>query len=190
MNNPNAVQLVFVLDESGSMGHLRNDVIGGFNTTIADQKKIEGAAEVTLITFNSSVDLVLDCVNLQSVEDLTEASYQPGGMTAMNDAIGMAIAKVLKEAPEKASISIFTDGYENSSREYNTAQVKELVKQAEDKGYQVIFLAANIDEVAVGDSFGIAKGATRGFVADAVGLETAYLCASSAHTNYRTGGVQ
>lgn len=190
MNNPNAVQLVFVIDESGSMGALRQDVIGGFNTLIADQKKIEGAAEVTLVTFSNSVNLVLDSVDLRTVEDLTEESYQPGGMTAMNDAIGTALAKVLKDAPEKASISIFTDGYENASREYTTEKVKALVKEAEDKGYQVVFLAANIDEVQVGGSLGFAKGATRGFVADAVGLETAYMCASSAHTLYRTGGVQ
>jgi hypothetical protein len=111
-------------------------------------------------------------------------------MTAMNDAIGIALARVLLQAPDKAIINIFTDGYENSSREYDNAQVKELVKRAEDKGYQVVFLAANIDEVAVGQSFGLSAGATRAFVADAKGMENAYLQASASVTNYRTGGVQ
>lgn len=187
MKNPNAIQIVFVIDESGSMGNLRSDVIGGFNTLIEDQKKVEGVAEVSLYTFNSTVDLVLDCVDIQSVEDLTEALYQPSGMTAMNDAIGMALQKVLNESPEKAIINIFTDGYENSSREYDYAKVKELTKQAEEKGYQIVFLAANIDEQAVGASLGFAKGSTRSFVADAGGLESAYLMAASATTSYRTG---
>jgi len=187
--NGQAVEIVFVIDESGSMGSLRQDVIGGFNTLIADQRKVEGAANVTLFTFSNKVDLVLDSVDLHAVEDLTNDSYQPGGMTAMNDAIGTALAKVLKEAPEKAIINIFTDGEENASREYNYAKVKELTKQAEEKGYQIVFLAANIDEQSVGASLGFAKGATRSFVADAQGLEVAYLCASAATNAYRTGGI-
>lgn len=190
MSNTNAVQIVFVIDESGSMGTLRQDVIGGFNTLIEDQRKVEGAADVTLFTFSNKVDLVLDAVDLQTVEPLTEESYQPGGMTAMNDAIGTALAKVLKEAPDKAIINIFTDGAENASREYDYAKVKELTKQAEERGYQIVFLAANIDEQSVGASLGFAKGATRSFVADAQGLETAYLCASASTQAYRTGGVQ
>lgn len=190
MSNPNAVKIVFVLDESGSMSHLRQDVIGGFNTTIADQKAIEGAADVTLITFNTQVVTRLDGVPLDEVKDLTAFDYSPGGGTAMNDAIGIALSRILAEAPAKAIISIFTDGYENASREYTPAQVKELVKQAEAKGYQVVFLAANINEVAVGASFGFAKGATRAFAANADGLETAYLQASASTMAYRTGGIQ
>lgn len=185
-----AVKIVFVLDESGSMGHLRQDVIGGFNTTIADQKALPGKADVTLITFASTVCTRFESVDLQVVEDLTNDSYSPSGGTAMNDAIGIALARVLADAPEKAIINIFTDGYENASREYSAAQVKDLVKQAEAKGYQVVFLAANIDEVQVAHSFGIAAGATRGFVADAKGMEFAYLQASASTTSYRTGGVQ
>ncbi len=190
MTNPNAVQIVFVIDESGSMASLRQDVIGGFNTLIADQRKVAGVADVTLYTFSNQVNLVLDAVALDQVEDLTEALYQPGGMTAMNDAIGTALAKVLKDNPEKAIINIFTDGYENASREYNAVKVKELVKQAEEKGYQVVFLAANIDEIQVASTFGLAAGATMNFMADAQGMENAYLRASSSTMAYRTGGVQ
>lgn len=186
MTNPNAIQIVFVIDESGSMGSLRKDVIGGFNTLIADQRKVEGAADITLITFNGFVTTRFDRVDIEEVEDLTEQSYQPSGGTAMNDAIGFALTKVLRESPEKAIINIFTDGYENVSRDYNSAQVKELVTQAEAKGYQVVFLAANIDEVAVAHSFGLAAGATRGFTADAKGMEFAYLQASAATTAYRS----
>jgi uncharacterized protein with von Willebrand factor type A (vWA) domain len=181
-----AVKIVFVLDESGSMGHLRQDVIGGFNTTIADQKKIEGEADVTLITFASTIKTVFENKPLTDVVDLTTASYSPSGGTAMNDAIGIALSRILDDSPAKAIINIFTDGYENASREYAPEQVKELVKLAEAKGYQVVFLAANIDEVAVGASFGFAKGATRSFVADGVGMEYAYLQASASTTNYRT----
>lgn len=184
-----AIKIVFVIDESGSMGSLQSDVIGGFNKLIDDQLEVEGAAEVTLITFANTVKTVLDNVDIEAVDYLTNQNYRPSGGTAMNDAIGFALTKVLSELPEKAIINIFTDGYENVSRDYTAAQVKELVKQAEAKGYQVVFLAANIDEVQVGATFGLAAGATRGFTADAKGMEFAYLNASAATTAYRTGGV-
>jgi hypothetical protein len=181
-----AIKIVFVIDESGSMSSLQGDVIGGFNQLIDDQMDVEGSAEVTLITFANTVKTVLDNVDLEEVDYLTTQNYRPSGGTAMNDAIGTALTKVLREAPEKAIINIFTDGYENVSSEFTAAQVKELVKQAEDKGYQVVFLAANIDEVAVGHTFGLAAGMTRGFTADAKGMEFAYNSASAATTAYRT----
>lgn len=184
-----AIKIVFVIDESGSMGSLQSDVIGGFNRLIDEQYEVEGKADVTLITFANTVKVVLDNVDIEDVEHLTNQSYSPSGGTAMNDAIGTALTKVLREAPEKAIINIFTDGYENVSREFQAHQVKELVKQAEAKGYQVVFLAANIDEVSVGQTFGLAAGMTRGFVANAAGMESAYLQASAATKSYRTGGI-
>lgn len=189
MTNPNTVEIVFVIDESASMKRLRGDVIGGFNMLIEDQKKVPGAANVTLITFNSKVTRRLDQVNLLDVQELTEADYVPGGMTAMNDAIGTAIAEVLRDAPTKAIINIFTDGEENSSVEYSTDQIKALVTEAQERGYQVVFLAANIDVAKVSGSFGIAKGSQRAFVADSHGLESAYLTASASTHMYRTAAA-
>ena len=190
MSNPNAVQIIFVLDESGSMYHLTSDVIGGFNSLITEQKEVEGAANVSLYTFSNEVKRRLNKVELDEVEPLTTTSYRPNGMTAMNDAIGTALREVLNDAPSKAIINIFTDGQENSSKEFSSAAVKELVEQAEAKGYQIVFLAANIDEQAVGKSFGLQASATRSFVADSFGLESAYLMASASTTNYRTGAPQ
>jgi len=187
LSNPNeAVKIVVILDESGSMYHLQMDVIGGFNRLIDEQKALEGAADVTLYTFSSGVRMPIDGKNVQEVEPLSVYSYSPDGGTAMNDAIGQALTKLLFENPAKAIINIFTDGQENASREYSREQVKELIAQAEAKGYQVVFLAANMDEVSVGASMGLMAGSTRGFSANAVGMEYAYLQASSATTNYRS----
>lgn len=46
--------------------------------------------------------------------------------------------------------------------------------------------AVNINEKAVGASLGVAKGMTRGFVADSFGTQAMYLQASAAVTGYRT----
>lgn len=189
VRNEEAVKIVVILDESGSMHYLQNDVIGGFNNLIAEQKALPGEADVTLYTFATTVRMPIDGKNVQEVEPLSVVSYSPSGGTAMNDAIGQALTKLLFENPEKAIISIFTDGQENASREYSRAQVKDLIAQAEEKGYQVVFLAANMDVVSEGASLGLMAGATRAFSADAKGMEFAYLQASSATTNYRTGAV-
>ena len=60
---------------------------------------------------------------------MTTDEYDPMGMTALLDAIGITIDSVGKrlsetpedERPEKVIIAITTDGEENSSREYTKA---------------------------------------------------------------------
>jgi len=70
-------------------------------------------------------------------------------MTAMNDAIGRAMSRLFERNPSKAIICILADGQENASREYNNSQIKEMIQKAEnDKGWQVIYLAANQDGFA------------------------------------------
>ena len=54
--NTNWINLVFVIDKSGSMWTSRQDVIGGFEKTIEEQKaNKEGKVTVSLYTFNENV---------------------------------------------------------------------------------------------------------------------------------------
>ena len=43
-------ELVVILDESGSMGSLTNDTIGGFNTFLETHQKLPGEALLTLVS--------------------------------------------------------------------------------------------------------------------------------------------
>ena len=45
----NLTELVFILDQSGSMAGLEKDTIGGFNAMIERQKKQEGSCYVSTI---------------------------------------------------------------------------------------------------------------------------------------------
>jgi hypothetical protein len=75
--------LVAILDESGSMGTKRADVIGGFNTFLTDQKKLEADdLSMVLAKFNTVVSLVHKAVPIGDVQPLTPETYTPGGMTA------------------------------------------------------------------------------------------------------------
>lgn len=38
-------EMVFIIDESGSMGLLASDTIGGFNSMIEEQKKVDKEIE-------------------------------------------------------------------------------------------------------------------------------------------------
>ena len=41
-----------MLDRSGSMASISDDVVGGFNTFLAEQRKQEGGGRVTLVQFD------------------------------------------------------------------------------------------------------------------------------------------
>lgn len=180
-----AVSIFVVLDRSGSMSTIAQDAIGGFNTFIQGQQEVDGEANVTLAIFDDRYEIVFEEVDINKVAPLTSKEFTPRGMTALYDAVGRSLSKLEEASPEKAILCVITDGAENSSHEYSHSVLKEKVQAAEARGWQVVFLAANIDEKVVGASMGISGGMTRGFVADAQGTQMMYMNASAAVTSYR-----
>ena len=86
--NKDLTEIGIVLDKSGSMGGIRKDTIGGFNTFIEDQKKEPGQANVSLINFSDELKKIYRCENIQKVATLTTKNYVPGGLTALYDGFG------------------------------------------------------------------------------------------------------
>ena len=91
----NLTELVFILDRSGSMGGLEQDTIGGFNAMLTRQKEQEGEANVTTILFDHEVQLLHDRFPLKAVAPLTEKDYYVRGCTALLDAIGYGVEKMV-----------------------------------------------------------------------------------------------
>jgi uncharacterized protein YegL len=188
-------EIVFILDKSGSMNSIKTDTIGGFNSFIAEQKKIEGDANVTLILFDNKVSVAYEGKDINEVEDLTEKTFVPSGLTAMLDAIGLGIDGLnkrlseQKEQPDNVIFAIMTDGFENASIEYRKDIVKTKIENMQkEKDFQFIFLGANIDAVGTAQGIGI-KGMYAGtFVADGLGTKTAILNASEMVMSYRATG--
>ena len=75
----NITELVFILDRSGSMNGLESDTIGGFNSMIERQKKVDGTCYVTTVLFDTRIDRIHDRVDLEQVRPMTERDYLPGG---------------------------------------------------------------------------------------------------------------
>lgn len=79
----NLTELVFILDKSGSMAGLEADTIGGFNSMLKKQKKQDGEAFVTTVLFDNEIQTVHDRIPLDSVSEMTDDDYVPGGCTAL-----------------------------------------------------------------------------------------------------------
>ena len=54
----NFVEIVFILDRSGSMQGLEKDTIGGFNALLAKQGKGEGRALVSTVLFDDTAEVL------------------------------------------------------------------------------------------------------------------------------------
>lgn len=155
--------VTFVLDSSGSMSSIRDDTIGGFNTFLEDQRAEEGTATVTLVEFDSTVDVVYRGMAIEAAEKLSTETYSPGGQTALHDAIATALEDTtdfvagidVEDRPETVVVVVLTDGKENAS-ETPQDVVRERVedKQAE-HGWEFLFIGANQDAALTAEGMGI-----------------------------------
>lgn len=160
-------RVAVVLDSSGSMQSIRNDIIGAFNannTSIRDGAKASGTETfVTLVVFGESVQPVnvkFENQSVSALSDLDERSYVPQSGTPMYDGIGRAIAslKAAKtgEDDEAFLVNIFTDGYENASREWNGVMLSNEIKALQESGKWTFTVAgANIDLTALAGTLNI-----------------------------------
>lgn len=81
-------EIVFILDRSGSMQGLENDVIGGFNSLIEKQRKEKGKAYITTVLFDYQIEILHKNVDIENIKQLTNKEYYVRGTTALLDAIG------------------------------------------------------------------------------------------------------
>jgi hypothetical protein len=179
---PEPVQIICILDRSGSMSSLVSDVIGSYNTFIEKQKSEPGEAEVTLVLFDTQYEEVYSKVNVKEVPLLDNKTYFARGGTALLDAVGRAISSC---NAEDAIVLIQTDGEENSSREFTKEKLKELISKKEKAGWDFIFLGANIDAFSTGASFGLSPSKSVQYTANSAGIDQAFMAMSTGTANYR-----
>ncbi len=192
--NKNLTELVFILDRSGSMSGLESDTIGGFNSMLKKQRAIDGECRITTVLFNDNYKLLHDRIDIRAVSPMTENEYQVGGSTALIDAIGRTINKLVnvqkstaeEYRAEKVMFVIITDGEENSSREYSAERVRAMIGQEKEKyGWEFVFLGANIDAVQTAGRFGIGADRAADYVADSEGTTLNFEMMSQAVAQYR-----
>jgi Mg-chelatase subunit ChlD len=185
MNNTPLTHIYFLLDRSGSMATMASDVIGGFNSFLADQINDGDDAVLTLIQFDSTDphEVLTNATPLREVAQLSAATFLPRGGTPLYDAMGHAIAdakirlesvKSKNEGSETIIFVTFTDGEENRSVEYTREDIFRLVDRHQAEGWTFVFLGANQDAYAAGGAVGIGGGSTQNFRADGQGSTAAF----------------
>ena len=194
----NLTELVFILDKSGSMSGLEKDTIGGFNSMLDQQSKVDGECVITTVLFDNRYELLHDRIDIRAVQPITGKEYFVGGSTALLDAIGKTIHKigtVQKNTTEdyraeKVMFVIITDGEENASRCYSSMQIRQMIQhQKERYGWEFIFLGANIDAVETAGRFGIDADRAVDYVPDGEGTELNFRIMSQTVATFRECGA-
>lgn len=147
----NEMDVVFLLDRSGSMGGIEKDTIGGYNSYIDSQRGKN--VKVTTILFDDKYEVLHNREDVDNIKKLTNKDYYVRGCTALLDAIGKTIREMEDKNPNKVIFIITTDGYENTSTKYNKSQIKELISVHKD--WKFMYIGADIDSYSEGRSLGI-----------------------------------
>ena len=171
-----------VLDASGSMGVVENDVKGTFDSFVAEQSQKPGKTVLDVYQFANETTRLVRSADLATFENNLMRNYRCCGGTALNDAVCQAIdelgaefaAMPESERPGDVVVAILTDGEENSSRRFTNADVKERVKrQTEVYDWSFLYLAADIDAFETGAALGLAREDCAAFARSAKGVECA-----------------
>ena len=177
------MDIVFLLDRSGSMAGIESDTIGGYNSYINDFK--DKNVRVTTILFDGRYESLYKRTPISEVDELTNKEYFVRGSTALLDAIGRTIKYLDKEEAKKVMFVITTDGYENSSRRYNTKQIKEMILGHKD--WEFIYVGADIDSFEEGGNIGIKKSNIANYKKDKRGVSTLFNSIKNACCAYYCG---
>lgn len=169
------MDLVFVLDKSGSMFDVVEDTIGGFNSFIKREKKSGKKTCVTLVLFDDEYHILYTRKPIDEVEMLTDKEYFASGCTALLDAVGRTILSLDKEVSDKVMFVITTDGLENASKEFSRTDIKKLI---ENHDWEFLFIGADIDSYAEASTLGIPASRTANYEKSSAGLGVLFDSAS------------
>lgn len=153
---------LIIVDESGSMSHLREATLSGINETIGTiksaQKEFADTQEhtLTLVTFDSDSNRpdVRTMIDNQSITEVNEfRDYMPNGCTPLYDAMGQSLTKlhsaIKGDVDASAVVTVLTDGLENASREWDAHSLRKLIEQLKEEGWSFSYMgsAHNVKEV-------------------------------------------
>jgi Mg-chelatase subunit ChlD len=196
MSKRTPVHISVVLDRSGSMASISDDVVGGFNTFLDEQRKQDEEGRVTLVQFDGQdpFEVLIDGEDLDTVGDLDPARYIPRGNTPLYDAVGRMIAKIDAEIVERADagkpiedqvIVIVTDGYENASREFSGKMLSELIEVRRGRTWAFVFLGADETTFEEGEAIGVSSANTAQWDPTGEGTAAMFSNVSQATSSYR-----
>lgn len=160
----NYTDITIVLDRSGSMESIKNDVIGGFNEALKKHRDSGIDIICSLVQFDDRYENVFTRKAIKDAPNLDNNTYQPRGSTALHDAIGTTIDALgnyyygLSEdqRPSKVIVMVITDGLENASTKYSRSKLAEMIaRQRDEYSWEFVFIGSNQDAIMTGQSMSI-----------------------------------
>lgn len=171
---------LIVLDASGSMYSIRNEAIAGVVETVqtirtAQKDNANQEHLFSLVVFNGrSIATVYDRMPIDKVPNLDANDYQPTDNTPLYDAMGNAITNLQRfiNEDDNVLVTVITDGYENSSVEWNHQRVFQLVEDLKKKNWLFTYIGANQDALKVAKGMGIDH--SMNYMSDAEGTKAMF----------------
>jgi len=181
--------IAVILDRTGSMDSIRDDVIGGFNAFLAEQQSASTATTFTLVQFDSQdpYEVLHAAKPIADVTPLTREQYVPRASTPLYDAMGRGIldleSQIAKrpegERPSKIIFVVVTDGAENASQEFDRPAITKLIDTKKAAGWDFVFLSADMDAFHDAGAVGIDYSSRLAFQKSKRGNDAAWAAASS-----------
>ena len=156
--------ILIVLDASGSMSCIQNDIKGSFNAFLDKQREEPGKTVFDLYQFNDEAVRLVKSADLAQFHDDLMSKYECTGCTALNDAVCIAMDTIgqefanmpEEERPANVLCVIITDGEENASRKFTAKDVKDRIEHQKTKyNWEFVYLAADPDAFDAGEALGI-----------------------------------
>ena len=191
-------EIAVVLDRSGSMDSIKDDMQGGLWATITEQHGLPGRCRVSLYQFDNVWEIVFEAKPSGEIAE-ADCRLVPRGSTALNDAVVKSLAamedRILKEPederPGRVAVILITDGKENASQENKKQDARDAIGRAADKfGWKFAFLAADPEGFEEGHAM------TKGFVGtsaacyDSADVKGMYAGTSRGLADFRGGRSQ
>ena len=177
MSDPNYTALMLIVDRSGSMSSIRDDMVGGLTTLVEEQKKQPGLLTISMVSFDNQVELQ----HQMATPDGVTIQLEPRGGTALYDAMGFGLNTMQADIdalpdhakPDTVQVVVVTDGHENASGEYTGKTVKRLVEEKTKANWDIVFLGANQDAVMKAAELGIMRDRSMTYGANRDGVSNA-----------------
>lgn len=181
-------EIILITDRSGSMAVIDAAACAGINSFVEEQQGVPGEARITTVFFDDHYEVRQQGLPLDNWQPLR--TVNPRGYTALRDAIGETILQQGKRIASEGwadlvICAVTTDGAENKSKKHSQSDVKLLVEQAQARGWEFIFLAANQNAVVTGAQYGFKAETCYSFDADEIGTQAGYSTVSTTTRSMR-----
>ena len=168
---------IIILDATGSMSELKNNVINAYNKEIQNFKQEFSdpnfTPRLTLIKFAQFLKIE-EYDSIFDVQDLTEDSYQTRGTTALYDAIGCTLNAYQEEYANV--VHIMTDGNDNFSKIFmNETDIADKIDDLKLKKDWTIYYSRSVDaDSEVADLINVDRKNVRKFRRSGTGINNTF----------------